>query len=219
MKRLFDVVASGIALVVFSPFGIVIGIILRLTGEGEVFYRQKRVGRNGREFGLLKFATMLKDSPNMGTRTITQREDPRVLPIGKLLRNTKINEVPQFWNVLVGDMSIVGPRPLTRETHEYIPESNLREVEHLQPGLTGIGSIIFRDEETLIHNSDKDPHDFYRLEIAPFKGELEMWYMRQRSFAFDMKIIAVTAWVVVFPASRVVNRFFPNLPKHALFNP
>lgn len=203
----------------FLPIGLVLALILRCTGEGEVFYRQNRVGKNGKTFGVLKFATMLKDSPNLGTGTITKKGDPRVLPVGQFLRKTKLNEVPQLWNIFVGDMSVVGPRPLTKETRDYIPEAILDEIQDVQPGLTGIGSIIFRDEENIIHESGEDYHAFYKREIAPYKGEVELWYKRNRSFLLDMKIIFATAWVVVFPGSKIVDQFFPSLPKHHLFNP
>ena len=219
MKRLFDIISSGFALLAFLPVGIVLAVILRFSGEGEIFYRQKRVGRNAKTFEVLKFATMLKDSPSLGTGTITQKDDPRVLPIGQFLRKTKLNEVPQLWNIFIGDMSVVGPRPLTKETRDYIPAEILTEIEGVQPGLTGIGSIVFRDEETLIHESGEDYHAFYSREIAPYKGEVELWYKNHKSFLLDMKIIFVTAWVVLFSKSRMMNQVFPDLPKHQLFNP
>lgn len=218
MKRLFDILASGFALLAFAPLGFVIIVLLRCTGEGEIFYRQKRVGRNEMPFEVLKFATMLKDSPSMGTGTITQKDDPRVLPMGKFLRKTKLNEVPQLWNILVGDMSVVGPRPLTKDTRDYIPAEILEEIKDVQPGLSGIGSIVFRDEENIIHESGEDYHVFYRREIAPFKGRVELWYKRHKSFLLDMKIILATLWVVLFPSSNVLKIFFPKLPKHPLFN-
>jgi lipopolysaccharide/colanic/teichoic acid biosynthesis glycosyltransferase len=193
--------------------------LLRCTGEGEIFYRQKRVGRNETPFEVLKFATMLKDSPSMGTGTITQKDDPRVLPMGKFLRKTKLNEVPQLWNILVGDMSVVGPRPLTKDTRDYIPAEILEEIKDVQPGLSGIGSIVFRDEENIIHESGEDYHVFYRREIAPFKGGVELWYKQHKSFLLDMRIILATVWVVLFPGSNAIQRFFPSLPKHPLFNP
>jgi lipopolysaccharide/colanic/teichoic acid biosynthesis glycosyltransferase len=203
----------------FLPVGIVLAVILRFTGEGEIFYRQKRVGRHAKTFEVLKFATMLKDSPSIGTGTITKKDDPRVLPIGKFLRKTKLNEVPQLWNIFIGDMSVVGPRPLTKETRDYIPAEILEEIKTVQPGLTGIGSIVFRDEETIIHESGEDYHEFYKREIAPFKGTVELWYKRKKSFLLDMKIIFVTAWVVLFSGSKIADRTFPDLPKHHIFNP
>lgn len=219
MKRLFDITASSLAILFFFPAGVLLAAILRFTGEGEIFYRQTRIGKHGRCFSVLKFATMLKDSPNLGTRTITCKGDPRVLPFGRILRKTKLNEVPQLWNILIGDMSVVGPRPLTKETRDYIPAELLKELEDMQPGLTGIGSIIFRDEDTLIHDSGEDCHAFYSGKIAGYKGEVELWYKHRQSFFLDIKIIVATAWVVLFPKSKIVGNFFPNLPRHPIFNP
>ena len=219
MKRLFDCVVSSLAMLVLLPVGLILTVILRFTGEGEVFYQQKRIGQDGRPFSLLKFATMLKDSPNLGTGTITKKGDPRVLPLGKFLRKTKINEIPQLWNIFIGDMSIVGPRPLTKETREYIPREILEEIKSVQPGLTGIGSIIFRDEETIIHESGEDYHKFYHREIAPFKGEVELWYKNNCSFLVDMKIIFLTAWVIIFPERLWLDTLFPDIPRHPIFNP
>ncbi len=123
MQRLLDIILSGLALLVLSPLMIPIAIGLVLTGEHEIFYFQSRVGRGGQMFKLFKFATMLKNSPNIGTGTITLKNDPRILPMGKFLRNTKINELPQLLNILRGDMSFVGPRPLLMEyLDRYTPE-------------------------------------------------------------------------------------------------
>ncbi len=210
---------SGLGLIVFLPFGLIIALVLRFSGEGEVFYRQTRIGKGGKPFGILKFATMLKDSPNLGTGTITTKGDPRVLPVGRFLRKTKLNEVPQLWNIFVGDMSIVGPRPLTRQTRDYIPEETVKEIEDLQPGLTGVGSIIFRDEETLIHRSGEDYHDFYSREIAPYKGEVEKWYGEHKSFLLDMKLVLLTVWVVIFSNSDLPRKWLKDLPSHPIFFP
>ena len=123
IKRFFDLLFSLVALVILAPLLIPIMIILKLTGEREVFYFQKRIGHKNREFDIWKFATMKKDSPNIGTGEITLRNDPRVTNVGRFLRRTKINELPQVFNVLVGDMSIVGPRPLMKKSFElYNPE-------------------------------------------------------------------------------------------------
>lgn len=217
MKRIFDIISSGLVMLAFLPIGLVLALLLRFSGEGEVFYRQKRVGRNGKTFGVLKFATMLKDSPNLGTGNITTKNDPRVLPMGGFLRKSKLNEVPQLWNIFIGDMSVVGPRPLTRDNWEYIPEHIRNQTKTLTPGLTGIGSIIFRDEETIIANSGQDYHTFYKNEIAPFKGELELWYLKNQSFLLDMKLIFLTAWVVVFPDSKLPGRLLADLPRDGVF--
>lgn len=217
MKRLLDILLSGFALLCFLPFGVVIALILRFSGEGEVFYRQQRIGRDGKPFGILKFATMLKNSPSLGTGTITMQNDPRVLPVGHFLRKTKLNEVPQLWNIFVGDMSIVGPRPLTKETRDYVPSELLEQIKSLQPGLTGVGSIIFRDEESIIAASGEDYHAFYKREIAPFKGQVELWYLQNQSLWLDCKLIFLTAWVVLFPKSRLPAKWLKGLPKHPLF--
>jgi lipopolysaccharide/colanic/teichoic acid biosynthesis glycosyltransferase len=219
MKRLFDILASAISLLAFFPFGLIIVIILRLTGEGEVFFRQTRIGRNNKPFGLLKFATMVKDSSKLGTGNITQKNDPRVLPFGKFLRKTKLNEVPQLWNIFVGDISVVGPRPLPKQMRDYIPQEHIDVIQDIQPGLTGVGSLVFRDEETIIHNSGEDYHEFYRREIGPYKGEVEVWYRQNKSFFLDMKIVLATALVVISPNSRIVSTWFSDLPRHPIFNP
>ena len=113
MDRYFDVMFAGIFLLILSPLFVIITIVLKYTGEGEIFYLQQRIGRNGKSFSLFKFATMLKNSPNIGTGTITVKDDKRVLPVGIFLRKSKLNELPQLFNILFGDMSLIGPRPLT----------------------------------------------------------------------------------------------------------
>ena len=159
MKRFLDIVLSFLALVVLTPFLLPIIIILRLTGEREVFYIQERVGREGNSFGLYKFATMLKNSPNIGAGEITVSGDPRVLPFGKFLRKTKLNELPQLWNIFIGDMSIIGPRPQTERCFDAFPEESQAIITLVKPGLSGIGSIVFRDEEEMMHGH-QDPDKF-----------------------------------------------------------
>ena len=212
VKRFFDILLSLVVLVILSPILLPIVILLRLTGEGYVFYKQKRIGYKNQYFDILKFATMLKNSPNMGTGSITLRNDPRLLPMGKFLRKTKINELPQIFNVLLGDMSIVGPRPLVDRTFNAYPEDIRFKVYESKPGITGIGSIVFRDEENLISNAKIPPHEFYEQYIAPYKGELEMWYNQHKGFWVDLMIIFLTAWVIVFPGSKLMYRVFNDLP-------
>jgi lipopolysaccharide/colanic/teichoic acid biosynthesis glycosyltransferase len=213
IKRFFDIVASLIAIVILSPLLIPIIIALRLTGEGYIFYYQKRIGYRNKYFNIIKFATMLKNSPNMGTGVITLRNDPRVLPMGGFLRKTKINELPQVFNVLLGDMSIVGPRPLVDKTFNAYPEDIRYKVYHCKPGITGIGSVIFRDEEQLMSSTKLPPAEFYEKQIAPYKGELELWYQKNQSFWVDLMIIFLTVWVVIFPKSRLMYKVFKGLPK------
>ena len=212
-KRTLDILVSAAALLFLLPLFIPLMIILRLTGEGEIFYGQERVGCQGRKFKLIKFATMLKNSPNIGTRTITTKNDPRVLPCGGFLRKTKINELPQLINVLKGDMSLVGPRPLTAEVFSLYSDEVQKVVIRNQPGLTGIGSVVFRNEEKMLANCGKPVHDFVRTEIAPLKGALEMWYDRKKSMSVDLGIIFLTALAIVKPGSELHYRWFPDLPR------
>ncbi len=212
VKRLMDIILSGLALLVLSPLLIPVCVGLLLTGEHYVFYLQNRIGFHNKKFGIWKFATMLKNSPNLAGGLHTTRRDPRVLPLGYFLRMTKINELPQLINILLGDMSIVGPRPLVDKTFDPYPEHVKTVIYNVRPGLTGIGSIVFRDEERLLSESGMPVAEFYSKHIAPAKGELELWYQRHLSFRTDMMIIFLTAWVIVFPKSNLLRKAFKDLP-------
>ena len=142
----------------------------------------------------------------------TTRGDPRVLPFGRFLRKTKINELPQLFNIFLGDMSIVGPRPLVDKTFAPYPEEVKSKIYSVKPGLTGIGSVVFRDEETLLSESAMPPDECYAKIIAPYKGALEMWYLEHVGFLTDWKLIFLTAWVILFPRSRLTERMFKDLP-------
>lgn len=212
IKRALDAAVAAVSLLVLTPLLLPVMLALRLTGEGEVFYRQNRVGHRNSTFGIWKFATMLKNSPNMGTGSLTVRHDPRVTPVGRSLRATKINELPQLLNVLTGDMSFVGPRPQMTVDFEVYPPEVRERIYTVRPGVTGIGSIVFRDEERLLSKEGIDPIPFYRDHIAPYKGALEMWYLDRQSFALDARLVLLTAWVVLRPESTIVYRTFPDLP-------
>lgn len=177
-----------------------------------MFYYQRRVGYKNRLFDIWKFATMLKDSPNMGTGTITVRNDPRVTPMGGFLRKSKLNELPQIINVLKGDMSLVGPRPLDEKGFNAYSEAVRSKIYNVTPGITGIGSVIFRDEEQLVSAATIPPREFYNQFIAPYKGELELWYQEHQSLLTDLKILVLTVVVIVRPGSKLAYRWFPALP-------
>ena len=214
-KRLLDVTVALVAIVILLPLLIPIMIGLKLTGEGYIFYKQKRIGLNNKYFEILKFATMLKDSPNLGSGSITLRNDPRVTPMGGFLRKTKINELPQIFNILLGDISLVGPRPLVDKTFNAYSDGIKEVIYSVKPGLTGVGSIVFRDEESLISEYDGDPHQYYEDKIAPYKGELEMWYQNNASFVTDLKIIFLTAWVIIFSKSKLMFKLLKGVPRGA----
>lgn len=212
LTRLLDILFSGVALVVLAPLLVPIAILLRFTGEGEVFFRQERVGKDGLHFGLLKFATMLKASPSIGSGLITLKDDPRVLPVGRFLRKTKINELPQLLNVLKGDMSLIGPRPQAPKHFDVFPSHVKTELIKVRPGLSGIGSIVFRDEEALLSRPGIDPVHMYNDVIAPYKGELELWFIRNQSVGLYFLLIFLTIWVMATGHSASVWRLLPELP-------
>jgi lipopolysaccharide/colanic/teichoic acid biosynthesis glycosyltransferase len=213
IKRLIDLIATIVVTIILSPLLIPVFIALKLTAEGEVFYGQERVGYKQKRFKILKFATMLKNSPNIGTGDITLRNDPRVTPVGKFLRITKLNELPQVFNVLLGDMSLVGPRPLMPVSFEYYPKQVQDVVYNSIPGITGIGSLVFRDEEKLVSEQKEMPHrDFYRHRIYPYKGELELWYQQNKSTYTDLMIIFLTAYSIGFKNNKLVYKIFRTLP-------
>lgn len=211
MQRLLDLLFSGLALMVLSPILIPIVIVLRFTGEGEIFYFQERIGRGGKPFQLFKFATMLKDSPSLGTGTITVKGDPRILPLGRFLRKTKINELPQLLNIFIGDMSVIGPRPLTLQTFSAYSKHVQKEVQKVRPGLSGIGSIIFRNEEDFLSGSAASV-EYYQTVIAPYKGAVEEWYVQCNGLRTYFSAISLTVWVILFPGSSAVWRTFKGLP-------
>jgi lipopolysaccharide/colanic/teichoic acid biosynthesis glycosyltransferase len=213
IKRIIDLIVSIVLLLILSPLFIIIIFILRLTGEGQVFYFQERIGYKNQKFKIIKFATMIKNSPNIGSGSLTLRNDPRVLPFGRFLRKTKINELTQIINVLLGDMSIVGPRP-QMEIDFLCYSIDIRNlIYNSKPGITGIGSVIFRDEESFISKS-KDPRKFYKNKIAPYKGRLELWYLNNLSFYNDIKIILLTLWVILYPKSNLQYSMIKDLPKN-----
>lgn len=210
LKRFIDILVALLALIVLSPILIPVIIILKLTGEHEVFYLQKRIGYRNQPFYIWKFATMVKNSPNIGTGEITLRNDPRVTRVGKMLRITKINELPQIINVLKGDMSIVGPRPLMEVSFNlYAPEVRDR-IYTTKPGITGIGSLIFRDEEKIL-SASSNPKETYAA-IYPYKAAFEIWYQQHASVYTDCMIIFLTGWSILFPENRLLEKVFRDLP-------
>ena len=211
MTRFFDITFSGLALLVLLPLFVFVIFILRFTGEGEIFFLQERVGKKGKVFNLFKFATMLKDSPNIGTGTVTMKDDVRVLPVGKFLRKAKINELPQLLNIFLGDMSVIGPRPLTIKSFNLYSPSIQNIIKQVKPGLSGIGSIVFRSEEELMHGDSA--FDLYNYVISPYKGSLEEWFVSKKGLNVYFILIFMTIWVIVFPNTNKIWKVFNDLPK------
>lgn len=204
MQRFFDIFFSGLALIFLSPLLLLIIFILRITGEGEIFFKQTRIGKNKIEFQLLKFATMLKNSENLGAGTVTLKDDFRVLPFGKFLRKTKINELPQLFNIFIGDMSVIGPRPLHQKQFSFYSNKDQKLIASVLPGLSGVGSIVFRDEEQILQNND-DPDKTYKELIAPKKAMLEKWYIENKSIYLYFKLIFLTIYIVLLPNLKITR--------------
>lgn len=211
MTRFFDIVFSGIAIIILLPFMIPIMIGLKLTGEHDIFYGQVRIGKGRKEFKLWKFATMLRNSPNMAGGLYTSKNDPRMLPMGKFLRKTKINELPQLINIFCGQMSVIGYRPTVKEHFEGYPEKCKVILEKSRPGLSGIGSIVFRNEEEILQNFE-DKKAFHQNVIAPYKAALEVWYVQHKSLWLYFKLIFMTVGAVLNPSSNKWRTAFKDLP-------
>ncbi len=212
MERFLDILFSTFALTILLPLFIPLIIILRLTGEGEIFFLQERIGKGGKKFKLIKFATMLKNSPYIGTGTLTVKNDNRILPFGSFLRKSKINELPQLLNIFWGNMSLIGPRPLTNQAFTAYTPKIQDEIKKVRPGLSGVGSIIFRGEENIMQGSSASV-EFYTSVIAPYKGKLEKWFISNRGIELYLKAIFLTVWIVLFPKSTLVWKIFKNLPQ------
>ena len=213
IKRLIDILFSLLLLILLSPLFLILTVLLLLTGEHKVFYRQNRVGFRKQPFKILKFATMLQNSPNIGTGSLTLRNDPRVLPVGRFLRKTKLNELPQIINVLTGDMSIIGPRPIMEVDFKRYPKDIQEIIYNLKPGITGIGSIVFRDEESITSKAKGREAEVYENVIAPYKGALELWYQKNISFITDIKLMFLTCWIIIKPTSRLQYKMLKGLPE------
>jgi lipopolysaccharide/colanic/teichoic acid biosynthesis glycosyltransferase len=212
-KRIIDLIVSLFILIILLPIIILAIIISLLIGEHEVFFLQKRVGYLNKRFNIWKFTSMKKNSNELGSGGLTIKDDSRVLPLGRFLRATKINELPQLFNVIIGNMSLVGPRPQPEaDFYKYLPEVQ-SSIYSTKPGITGIGSIIFRDEERLFASVKGDIHEFYAEHIAPYKGELEVWYLNKISLWTDVRLMFLTFWVIFFKKSNLPYRVFRDLPE------
>lgn len=210
MIRFFDIIFSLIAIISFLPFFLIIIIFLKFTGEGEIFYYQKRIGKNGNYFNLIKFATMLKDSPNLHTGNITSFNDPRILPLGNILRKTKINELPQLINVLKNEMSLIGYRPLTPDVFNLYDEKTKKILNSFPPGLSGMSSIFFRNEEK-IFKSQNDLKSFYKDNIIPYKSYLENWYYENLNIKNYFKCIYATIIMIFIKNNNFYYTIFKDI--------
>lgn len=212
MTRFFDILFSGLAIIILFPFIIPIVIGLKLTGEHDIFYCQERIGKDGKPFKVIKFATMLRDSPNLPGGLITMDKDPRILPMGNFLRKTKINELPQLLNIFAGQMSVIGYRPFARKHYELYCTETKQEISKIVPGLSGIGSVVFRNEEDILHHAE-NPDYFHDNIITPYKGLLECWYVKNINIINYFKLIIATVVAVIKPDWKGWRKWFKGLPE------
>jgi lipopolysaccharide/colanic/teichoic acid biosynthesis glycosyltransferase len=195
LKRSVDILIASLGLVFLAPLFALIALAIRRDTPGPVFYRGRRVGKNGKEFLILKFRTMYERPESYSGPKVTVSDDPRVTPLGHWLRETKINELPQLWNVLVGDMSLVGPRPEDPDIARLWPPDVWRDVVKVRPGITSPASVLYRNEETLL--CSKNLLKKYMEDISPDKMRLDQLYIRYRSFVLDMDVLFWTFLILV----------------------
>lgn len=194
-KRIFDLSVSVILLVLFAPFYLLIALLIKLDSFGPVHYKALRVGKNGRLFKLFKFRTMKVNSSNSGP-AITQKSDPRITRVGKVLREIKVDEIPQLWNVIRGDMSLVGPRP---EDPRYVEkyDEEQRKVLLVKPGLSSPASIEYRHEEKLLSTQAENLEDYYVRQVMPKKLKIDLDYVENQSLIRDVAICFKTAYTII----------------------
>lgn len=191
MKRLFDIVMSLFGIIVTLPFMLLIGLLIKLTSKGPVFYRQTRVGLHGKDFKIIKFRTMYVDADKLGLLSLGYK-DPRITSLGHVLRKFRLDELPQFFNILKGEMSFVGPRPEVRKYVDYYSEEQ-RQILNYKPGVTDYACLIFLDIEDQILNDNKNNADeIYIREIMPEKVAKNLGYFRSANFFTDLRIILLT---------------------------
>lgn len=188
-KRLFDILSSGIGLILLSPLFLIIAVWIKLDSKGSIFYLQERIGKGGIPFRIYKFRTMVTDADKKGLLTVGNR-DPRVTSIGYYLRRYKLDELPQLINVFKGDMSIVGPRP---EVPKYVRlySASQREVLSVKPGITDLASIKFRNENEIL-SAQEDSESYYIEHVMPEKLNYNMEYIQHQNFLYDLKVILMT---------------------------
>jgi len=195
-KRMFDSVAASIGLLVLSPLLLVLLLLVKLSSPGPVFYWQERVGRNGKIFRIVKFRSMVEDADKRGP-ALTSAGDHRITALGRMFRRLKLDELPQLWNVLKGEMSLVGPRPEVPCYVESYSDSQ-RRVLAVRPGITDPGSILYRHEEQLL-GDQPDPDRYYREVILPHKLNLNLEYLSHISFSHDLSLLLLTTGCIVLP--------------------
>ena len=216
MIRFFDLLFSFSLLILLFPLLLLVCIWNVLTGEHEIFYKQTRIGKNGKQFEIIKFATMLKNSSELGAGGFTEFNDSRFLPLGSFMRKTKINELPQLLNILRGEMSLVGFRPLAKVSFNRVLEIGDKTAYSKMPGITSPASIFLRNEEQILMKVE-DKQKYYDEHILPFKVSLDEWWSKNNSVFNYFAILFLTAMSLFLPLHTLPIKILRNLPKTNLF--
>ncbi len=197
MKRLFDIVASLIGIIIFTPVMLVVAIIVKLTSPGPMLFSQKRLTKGMKEFNIYKFRSMVSNELREKNTVQIKGSSSEITPIGKFMRKTKLDELPQFWNILKGDMSFIGPRPELPRRLKYYDERQ-KDIFSVRSGISSPASIVFSDEEYLM-NQVQDPEKFYIEQIMPYKIELNLYYIEHQSFFYDI-------WLIIATLLKIINK-------------
>lgn len=212
MIRFFDIFLSILGIIFVSPLLALVSIILLFTGH-KIFYTQIRVGQYYRNFRIIKFTTMDEDAEIIDFKNISFGNDSRYFCFGKILDKTKINELPQLFNILMGDMCFIGPRPLVPETfYIYYMKEAQEIIVTIKPGLSGISSIVFRNEDMIRSKTTLTNEDFARQYLFPYKSEVEKWYVMNRSIMNYSILIGLTILAILFPNNQLHKKIFKTLP-------
>ncbi|MFA6260085.1 MAG: sugar transferase [Bacteroidia bacterium] len=207
-----DMLFSLPALIFLIPVYLLISFLQLVFNKGDVFFVQQRIGYQNQSFNIVKFTTMKPGSALRGPGMITLLNDSRKTRLGKFLRFFKLDELPQLLLVLTGKMSLVGPRPLPEEIFSQYSDEVKSKIYTVRPGITGMGSLVFRNEEQYLFDHAENPKRYYEEIIAPAKGDVELWYLNHRSLSTDFRILFLTGWYIVFPKSNLLYKVFHNLP-------
>lgn len=210
-KWVTDTFFAAFLLILLFPL-LLFTVLLLFVSNRQVLYSKPRIGYNLKPFTIFKFVTMIPNSHNMTYGTMTVGNDPRITPVGRILRKFKIDELPQLWNVLIGNMSFVGPRPLDTSEFDCYPQQIKDIIYTVKPGITGVGSIVFRNEDKILSDPTVSPFNLYKQKIAPHKGELELWYLENQSFYVDFMILMLTGFAIFAPDNQLIYNVFPTLP-------
>lgn len=197
MKRLFDMVASLIGLIIFAPIMLIVAIVVKASSPGPILFSQKRLTKGMREFNIYKFRSMVSNEFREKNTVQIKGSSSEITPIGKFMRKTKLDELPQLWNILKGDMSFIGPRPELPRRLKYYDERQ-KQIFSVRSGISSPASIVFSDEEYLM-NQVQDPEKFYIEEIMPYKIELNLYYIEHQSFFYDI-------WLIIATLLKILNK-------------